>query len=200
MIDERDLFREILGRHAVTGRPDVLFPRSWPGRATVTCALSQLISALEASAAGTCEPVLLQYTPRRAGQGHRHHRRPRQRQEHARSARSLRELRTRGARVAIVAVDPSSPLTGGAILGDRHPDEGSTARTTCTSGRCRPAVRSAALSRATADVVAALDASGLGHGHRGDGRGRPGRGRHHAARRTRSSSSRCPASATTSRR
>jgi LAO/AO transport system kinase len=31
----------------------------------------------------------------------------------------LRELRARGRTVAVVAVDPSSPITGGAILGDR---------------------------------------------------------------------------------
>ena len=40
------------------------------------------------------------------------------------------ELRTRGLRVAVVAVDPTSPVTGGALLGDRlrmmsgKPDEG----------------------------------------------------------------------------
>ena len=31
----------------------------------------------------------------------------------------VRQLRTRGERVGIIAVDPSSPLTGGALLGDR---------------------------------------------------------------------------------
>jgi len=31
----------------------------------------------------------------------------------------IREYRSRGARVAVIAIDPSSPLTGGATLGDR---------------------------------------------------------------------------------
>lgn len=42
----------------------------------------------------------------------------------------IRHYRARGARVAVIAIDPSSPLTGGATLGDRirmmewHADEG----------------------------------------------------------------------------
>jgi len=31
----------------------------------------------------------------------------------------IRELRSQGQRVAVVAVDPSSPITGGSLLGDR---------------------------------------------------------------------------------
>lgn len=50
------------------------------------------------------------------------------------------ELRSRGRRVAILAVDPSSPLTGGALLGDRirmqahHGDDGVFVRSMATRG------------------------------------------------------------------
>jgi LAO/AO transport system kinase len=49
-------------------------------------------------------------------------------------------LRTRGRRVAVLAVDPSSPLTGGALLGDRirmqqhHGDEGVFVRSMAARG------------------------------------------------------------------
>jgi LAO/AO transport system kinase len=72
----------------------------------------------------------------------------------------LRELRKRGERVAVVAIDPSSAISGGAILGDRL-------RMTEHSGDPGVYVRSVSargslggLSRATADVVAVLDAAG----------------------------------------
>ena len=51
-----------------------------------------------------------------------------------------RELRQRGRRVAIIAVDPSSPLTGGSLLGDRlrmmptEPDDGMFVRSLSSSG------------------------------------------------------------------
>ena len=50
------------------------------------------------------------------------------------------ELRSRGRRVAVLAVDPSSPLTGGALLGDRirmqahHGDEGVFVRSMAARG------------------------------------------------------------------
>ncbi len=65
-------------------------------------------------------------------------------------------------RVAIVAVDPSSPFTGGAILGDRirmrdlSGDPGIFIRSMATRGQL------GGLARATADVVTALDAAGFG--------------------------------------
>jgi LAO/AO transport system kinase len=72
----------------------------------------------------------------------------------------LRELRARGETVAVLAVDPSSALTGGAILGDRL-------RMTEHSGDAGVYVRSMSargalggLSRATVDAVAVLDAAG----------------------------------------
>jgi LAO/AO transport system kinase len=68
--------------------------------------------------------------------------------------------RERGARVAIVAVDPSSPFTGGAILGDRirmrerFLDDGVFIRSMASRGHA------GGLARATARVVNVLDALG----------------------------------------
>jgi len=70
-------------------------------------------------------------------------------------------LRSRGHTVGIVAVDPTSPFTGGAILGDRirmrdlSGDEGVFIRSMATRGSL------GGLARATADVVRALDAAGF---------------------------------------
>ena len=72
----------------------------------------------------------------------------------------VRELRRRGKNVGIVAVDPTSPFTGGAFLGDRvrmqelSTDEEVFIRSMAT--RNNPG----ALARATKDVVKVLDASG----------------------------------------
>lgn len=52
----------------------------------------------------------------------------------------IRHLRSKGERVAVLAVDPSSPYSGGAILGDRvrmlkhHADEGVFVRSLATRG------------------------------------------------------------------
>src|SRR5262245_426940 len=68
--------------------------------------------------------------------------------------------RAKGETVAIVAVDPSSPFTGGAILGDRirmqsmATDPGIFIRSMAARGN------SGGLARATADAVAILDAAG----------------------------------------
>lgn len=72
----------------------------------------------------------------------------------------LRVLRGRGERVAVVAVDPSSALTGGAILGDRlrmtehSADPGVYVRSVSARGAL------GGLSRATADITAVLDSAG----------------------------------------
>src|SRR5687768_23119 len=69
--------------------------------------------------------------------------------------------RERGERVGIVAVDPSSPFSGGAILGDRIRmstlglDPGVFIRSMATRGNL------GGLSRATVDAVAILDAAGF---------------------------------------
>jgi LAO/AO transport system kinase len=69
--------------------------------------------------------------------------------------------RRRGERVGIVAVDPSSPFSGGAILGDRIRmqalglDPGVFIRSMATRGNL------GGLARATVDAVAILDAAGF---------------------------------------
>lgn len=71
-----------------------------------------------------------------------------------------RELLRRGQRVGIVAVDPTSPFSGGAILGDRirmqahHADPGIYIRSMATRGSL------GGLAGTTADVATVLDASG----------------------------------------
>jgi len=71
-----------------------------------------------------------------------------------------RAYRDDGETVGIVAVDPSSPFTGGAILGDRirmqahHADPGIFIRSLATRGFL------GGLSRATRDVVTLMDAAG----------------------------------------
>ena len=70
-------------------------------------------------------------------------------------------LRKEGKRVAIVAVDPSSPFSGGAILGDRirmqshSGDDGVFIRSLASRGK------HGGLSHATKEVVLVLDAAGF---------------------------------------
>jgi LAO/AO transport system kinase len=74
--------------------------------------------------------------------------------------RLVAQYRAAGRRVGVVAVDPTSPFTGGAILGDRirmqdHAlDPDVFIRSMATRGNL------GGLSRATADVVAVMDAMG----------------------------------------
>ncbi len=69
--------------------------------------------------------------------------------------------RQRGQRVGVVAVDPTSPFSGGAILGDRirmtrwHDDPGVFIRSMATRGHL------GGLAAATLQVVAVLDAAGF---------------------------------------
>lgn len=71
-----------------------------------------------------------------------------------------KELRKKGCTVGIVAVDPTSPFSGGALLGDRlrmqdiTNDEGVFVRSMATRGTL------GGLSKATADTVKILDAFG----------------------------------------
>jgi LAO/AO transport system kinase len=75
--------------------------------------------------------------------------------------RLAQAYRKRGVRVGIVAVDPSSPFTGGAILGDRirmseiYTDPGIFIRSMATRGAL------GGLARATSDAVDVLDAAGF---------------------------------------
>jgi LAO/AO transport system kinase len=76
------------------------------------------------------------------------------------TTRMAAEYRQRGQTVGIVAVDPTSPFTGGAILGDRvrmmelHSDPGVFVRSMATRGEL------GGLARSTLDVVLLLDAFG----------------------------------------
>src|SRR5262249_38025698 len=73
----------------------------------------------------------------------------------------IERYRKRGDRVGVVAVDPTSPFSGGAILGDRirmqrhATDDGVFIRSLATRGHL------GGLSRSTGDVVAVLDAMGF---------------------------------------
>ncbi len=70
------------------------------------------------------------------------------------------EIRRAGSTIGILAVDPTSPFTGGAVLGDRlrmqshSADEGVFVRSMATRGHL------GGLARATADAALVLDASG----------------------------------------
>ena len=70
------------------------------------------------------------------------------------------ELRKEGREVGVIAVDPTSPFTGGAVLGDRvrmgrhASDRGVFIRSMATRGHL------GGLARATADVALILDAAG----------------------------------------
>ncbi len=76
------------------------------------------------------------------------------------TGRITRELRKKNYTVGIIAVDPTSPFTGGALLGDRlrmqdvTSDEGVFVRSMATRGAL------GGLTRATADTIKILDAFG----------------------------------------
>jgi LAO/AO transport system kinase len=76
--------------------------------------------------------------------------------------RLIAAYRARGHRVGVVAVDPSSPYSGGAILGDRirmarhATDDGVFIRSLATRGHL------GGLTRSARDVVRVLDAAGYG--------------------------------------
>lgn len=75
--------------------------------------------------------------------------------------RLVREFRARGRKVGVVAVDPTSPYTGGAVLGDRirmadtGTDPGVFIRSMATRGHA------GGLALATFDAVRVLDAFGM---------------------------------------
>ena len=75
--------------------------------------------------------------------------------------RIIAEFRGRGMKVGVVAVDPSSPFSGGAILGDRvrmqrhATDEGVFVRSMATRGHL------GGLSKATGEAALVLDAMGF---------------------------------------
>ncbi len=72
----------------------------------------------------------------------------------------IRALRAEGKKVAVIAVDPTSPFTGGALLGDRirmqlhHADPGVFIRSMATRGH------TGGLARTTKNLVTLFDAAG----------------------------------------
>lgn len=74
--------------------------------------------------------------------------------------RTIAEFRARGSKVGVIAIDPSSPFSGGAILGDRvrmqrhATDEGVFVRSMATRGHL------GGLSKATFEATLVLDAMG----------------------------------------
>src|SRR5262249_43099185 len=72
----------------------------------------------------------------------------------------IRSLRKQGKTVGVIAIDPSSPYSGGALLGDRvrmqehHADPGVFIRSMATRGWL------GGLARATMEVALLLDAAG----------------------------------------
>ncbi len=74
--------------------------------------------------------------------------------------RLIKEIRSAGQRVAVIAVDPTSPFSGGAILGDRirmldhYRDDGVFIRSMATRGQL------GGLAPTTADLTVLLDAAG----------------------------------------
>jgi LAO/AO transport system kinase len=75
--------------------------------------------------------------------------------------RVVENLRNKGEKVAVLAIDPSSPFTGGAVLGDRirmqkhYLDQGVYIRSLGTRGK------HGGLSRSTQDVLMVLDSAGF---------------------------------------
>jgi LAO/AO transport system ATPase len=75
--------------------------------------------------------------------------------------RLARDLRARGRRVAVIAIDPTSPLTGGSLLGDRlrmmpaEPDDGMFVRSLSSSGE------TGGLAPKTAEIAQLLEAAGF---------------------------------------
>ena len=106
----------------------------------------------------------------------------------------------RGKRVAVLAVDPSSPFSGGALLGDRvrmgehATDPGVFIRSMAARGHL------GGLSWATPQAVRVLDVAGLRRRDRRDRRGRAERGRGGRGRRHHGRAARARAWATASRR
>ena len=77
------------------------------------------------------------------------------------------KLRSRGRRVAVIAIDPSSPITGGALLGDRlrmmrgTPDDAFFIRSLSTAGGQAARPSSGALSPHCAEIVRAMTGFGF---------------------------------------
>ncbi len=124
-------------------------------------ALGRAISIVERGGADQAELVRRLYADDRPGARRRHHRSAGRRQVDARRPPRRSACARRGATVGILCVDPTSPFTGGALLGDRirmqglATDPGVFIRSMATRGAM------GGLARATRDAVDLLDAAGF---------------------------------------
>jgi LAO/AO transport system kinase len=124
-------------------------------------ALARLVTVLEAG--GTAAAAALRAVYPRAGRAHVIGLTgPAGSGKSTLAAALTRHYRAAGERVAVLAVDPSSPYSGGALLGDRvrMPDLTSDLEVFVRSMAARGAVGGLAI--AVTGVVAALDAAGYG--------------------------------------
>ncbi len=124
-------------------------------------AIGRAISEVERDRAARPSILRAPLPADRARADRRHHGAARRRQVHARPAARAGLSEAAADASAIVAVDPSSPFTGGAILGDRirmseiYTDPGVFIRSMATRGAL------GGLARATGDAVDVLDAAGF---------------------------------------
>ena len=152
-------------------------------------AIARAISAIEnraPDARALCAALARRTRPRAR---RRHHRRAGRGQVDADQRAGARARCRAAARVAVVAIDPSSPLTGGAVLGDRiRMGESGSDPTRCSSARSPRAATCGGVTRTTRRRRRRARCRGLRHRDRRDrGRGpvgRRGRGaRRHERRR-----------------
>ena len=124
-------------------------------------AIARAISLVEddgAAGPGADQPDLPADRSRVPG---RRHRGARHRQEHARRSARSRRFGALALKVGVIAVDPTSPFSGGAVLGDRvrmnahAADPGVFIRSMATRGHL------GGLARATSDAALVLDAAGI---------------------------------------
>ena len=126
-----------------------------------TAALARAISVVENARPGF-ERLLAEVHPHaRPGPPHRHHRPARRRQVHPGRAPRRPPIAPRASRSRVIAVDPTSPFTGGALLGDRIRmesvalDQGVYIRSMATRGSL------GGLATTTREVCDLLDAAGF---------------------------------------
>ena len=143
-------------RVRVASRRRVRWPSAY-SRATARIARISLIEDEDPASADLVRGDLRRHRPRLSD---RRDRSARRRQEHAGRSADDRASHGRIDRSACIAVDPTSPFSGGAVLGDRlrmqthAADDGVFIRSMATRGHL------GGLARATGDAALVLDAAG----------------------------------------
>ena len=138
--------------------PDLLLAELLAGK---TAALARAISVVENARPGFEQLLAKVHRSRRSRPPDRSHRPSRRRQIDAGGASRGGLSRRTGLRVAVIAVDPTSPFTGGALLGDRIRmesialDEGVYIRSMGSRGSL------GGLATSTREVCDLLDAAGF---------------------------------------